>query len=378
MRFSLVLLLSVYGTSTIAAQSPIATQKLQLTLPPAIYAVPEVPTAIFFDNIVLTQTPADYQFDVTCDIGRSEDDRWLVTPTSDDVGDHKLTIAVSDKDGKPLETASTVLNVVSAESGDQIDRPIRLLIIGDSLTNATAYPNEIARLLSQAGNPKWEMLGTNRPGGADAKVGHEGYGGWTWHRFATHYEPKPDPARRKRSSPFVFLNDEEKPELNFPRYLNKHCDGVPPDYVVIMLGINDCFHPPPDDAALVNARIDTMFDSADQLLAAIRKAAPKAEIGFCLTTPPNARQAAFEANYKDRYTRWGWKRIQHRLVERQLEYVKNKGDALISIVPTELNLDPVDGYPVNNGVHPNGAGYKQIGATIYSWLKWKLSQSAAE
>jgi len=42
-------------------------------------------------------------------------------------------------------------------------------------------------------------------------------------------------------------------------------------------------------------------------------------------------------------------------------------------LPAELNLDPVDGYPVNNGVHPNAAGYKQIGDSIYSWLKWRLA-----
>ena len=37
-----------------------------------------------------------------------------------------------------------------------------------------------------------------------------------------------------------------------------------------------------------------------------------------------------------------------------------------------MNLDPVDGYPTNNGVHPNAEGYKQIGASIYAWLKARL------
>ncbi len=38
-------------------------------------------------------------------------------------------------------------------------------------------------------------------------------------------------------------------------------------------------------------------------------------------------------------------------------------------MPTELNIDPVDGYPENNGVHPNAAGYAQIGASFHAWLK---------
>jgi len=42
------------------------------------------------------------------------------------------------------------------------------------------------------------------------------------------------------------------------------------------------------------------------------------------------------------------------------------------VVPTELNLDPLDGYPADNGVHPNEFGYRQIGASIYAWLKARL------
>jgi lysophospholipase L1-like esterase len=146
--------------------------------------------------------------------------------------------------------------------------------------------------------------------------------------------------------------------------------------VVILLGINDCFSAPVEDASGVERRIDKMLTHADQLLDAIGKAAPKAQIGFCLTTPPNARQEAFEANYQDRYSRWGWKRIQHRLVQRELQYVVAKSDSRLSVVPTQLSIDPIDGYPANNGVHPNGNGYKQIGATIYSWLQAKLAESS--
>jgi hypothetical protein len=34
----------------------------------------------------------------------------------------------------------------------------------------------------------------------------------------------------------------------------------------------------------------------------------------------------------------------------------------------------VDGYPDNNGVHPNTVGYRQTGASFYCWLKWWLSE----
>jgi len=97
-------------------------------------------------------------------------------------------------------------------------------------------------------------------------------------------------------------------------------------------------------------------------------------IGICLTTPPNSREEGFQANYKGRYHRWGWKRIQHRLVQCEISRFVNRETEQFFLVPTQLNLDPVDGYPTNNGVHPNDLGYKQIGASIYAWLKARVEK----
>jgi lysophospholipase L1-like esterase len=151
--------------------------------------------------------------------------------------------------------------------------------------------------------------------------------------------------------------------------LTDECGGDPPDVVTFLLGINDCFSSNPEDPQGIDSRIDEVFKNADALLAAFSQSAPEAKLAICLTTPPNARQEAFEANYKDRYTRWGWKRVQHRLVQRQIEHYADREGERIFLVPTELNLDPVGGYPTNNGVHPNETGYRQVAASIYAWLK---------
>jgi lysophospholipase L1-like esterase len=349
---------------------------LRLTLPAELCAVVGVEMNVYFDNIVLTKTPEAYRFEVKCDVGQTDARRWGLTPTTKDVGSHPLVVSVSDAGGKQLARRSTRLVIVPADAG--ADRKVKLLIVGDSLTHATAYPNEVARLLSREGNPKWRMLGTHRPSSAAEGVAHEGYGGWTWVRFVTKYEPNPDGTHRKRSSPFVFLGRGGQPELNVARYFDEHFDGQRPDVVFFLLGINDCFGADPDDPAAIDARIDTMLKSATRLLTEFHKAAPDTDLAICITTPPNARESGFEANYKGRYHRWGWKRIQHRLVERlQSDYEPRSDDAELAmkhifVVPTQLNIDPVDGYPENNGVHPNGVGYQQIGASIYSWLKWRL------
>lgn len=363
----LILLLLLAVSPASAAEK---TQSLQLTLPPMFYAVPGVEMSIYYDNIVLTETPEKYKFEVDCEIGTVDQNRWTVTPTDSNVGQYSLSVKVTDADGANLGAANTVLQVSKPDAGANRDT-CRLLIIGDSLTNATTYSNEIARLLSTPGNPKWQMLGTHKPNSAAAGVAHEGYGGWTWQRFVSQYEPKPDGTNRKRSSPFVYLGKDGKPGLDLPRYFKEECNDQKPDYVIIMLGINDCFSAKQD---AIDEKIDGMFTQADILIKALQAAAPQAEVGICLTTPGNSRQEAFYANYKDRYSRWGWKKIQHRLVQRQIEKFKGRENENLFIIPTELNLDIVDGYPVNNGVHPNKVGYQQIGASIYAWLKYRMEQ----
>ena len=61
---------------------------------------------------------------------------------------------------------------------------------------------------------------------------------------------------------------------------------------------------------------------------------------------------------------------------RQGRRKRNSGNSLNNsqnLIPTELNLDVVDGYPPDNAVHSNALGYQQIGRTVYSWLKWRLA-----
>lgn len=345
---------------------------LELTLPPAVYAVPGVPMSIYFDNIVLTEKPEEYRFEVKCDMGATEARRWTVTPENKDVGNHPIEITVKDGQGKVIESGKSTLKVAKKEAG--AGRALRLLVVGDSLTHATFYPNEIARLLGEPGNPKWTMLGTHKPANAAPGVAHEGYGGWRWDTFLTKWEPLPPgvaagPLARKSTSPFLYANKDGKGKLDLPRYFKEECDGQAPDVVTFLLGINDCFGANPEDKAAMDKTIDAVLDNAEKLLAAFHTAAPKAVLAVGLTTPPNSRESGFEANYKGKYHRWGWKRIQHRLVERMLERLGNRQKDGIHLVPTELNLDPVDGYPDNNGVHPAPAGYAQIGASFYAWLK---------
>lgn len=343
---------------------------IRLTLPPQIYAVPEVEMNVYFANTVLTAPDEHVSFEVDCPLGQSDASHWTLTANPADVGSVPLTLRVKDSQGEIMESATTTLTIVPQQAG--AEKTIRLLIVGDSLTHASVYPNEIARLLDGPGNPEWKMLGTHRPSGAAERVAHEGYGGWTWAAFNSKFAA--DSTKPGSSSPFVFSGTDGNPSLNVARYFDERCQGERPNFSIVKLGINDCFGFNPDDAKQLDIQIDGVFVQAEKLLAEFRRAAPDAEIGICLTTPGNSRDEAFVANYKDRYSRWGWRQIQHRLVERQIAYFCERSAEKIFLIPTELNLDVVDGYPNNNAVHPNAHGYQQIGKTIFAWIKWRLDE----
>jgi len=357
-----------------AAPAPArSAEPLRLTLPPVLHAAPGTPFGIFFDNLVLEPESEKLHFRVDCRLGAATTDRWTLLPGAADAGDHPLEVEVTDpRDGRRA-SARAILRVAPADAG--ADRPLRLLIVGDSLTQASHYPNEIARLLSQPGGPRWTMLGTHQPANAAAGVAHEGYGGWTWAAFLSRWDAEPatpaaGPVRRSRS-PFLHAGADGRPTADLARYFREQ--GGVPDVVIFLLGINDCFGAPPDSPEGIDGRISEVLGHADRLLAAVRAAAPQAALAVGLTTPPNARESGFEASYKGRYLRWNWKRIQHRLVERMLAHHGGREAEDLHLVATHLHLDPLAGYPVDNGVHPNPAGYAQIGASFHGWLRCRLA-----
>ncbi|MBN8217481.1 MAG: SGNH/GDSL hydrolase family protein [Spirochaetes bacterium] len=343
---------------------------VRLTLPPYVYAVCGTSTALYFDNLVLSQTPESLRFTVVCDVkGTHEARRFSLTPAAGDAGEHPLTITVRDGNGIELGKASTILRVAPADAG--AGKALKLLIVGDSLTGASLYPTEIHRLMGSPGNPILTMLGTS--GAAKAPIAHEGYGGWTWRSFLSQVVEKPGATYRERTSPFLFV-ELGKTNLDLDRYFNQTLGGARPELVTFLLGINDCFGlgTKTGDPAAVDVGIDSVLSNADRLVGAFRAALPGATLGIGLTTPPNSREGAFVTNYKGAYHRWEWKLVQHRLVEKLIAKYGGREGEKLTLIPTELFIDPIDGYPVDNAVHPNNAGYRQIGTSFWCWMKWVL------
>ena len=358
--------------------------KCQLLLPKVIYAVPGQETNIYFDNVVLEPVPGKYLFDVTCAKGDQQTGRWTWTPTEKEAGDYPLQIEVRDMDDNILATGGTSIHVAKADAGT--GKPIKVLCIGDSLTAASVYTGELAKLGSASNNPQITLLGTTGPGSGNV---HEGYGGWRYETFLDKWvaNPAPDAAANLKSSPFLFM-ENGKPTFDFPRYLKEKLNGETPDYVTIMLGTNDVFGATDDNRT---DTVESMIGYANTLIAGIRAALPNAKIAILPPVPPNQSQDAFGANYHSGQTRWGYRKNQFLADLRLMQVFGDREKENLFLVPAYTNLDCAHNFPyasvaVNarnatkvergaNGVHPAAPGYLQIADSIFGWLKSQTENS---
>jgi lysophospholipase L1-like esterase len=366
--------------------------KLRLTLPPIIYAVPGGECNVYFDNVALALNPANYAFDVTCKKGAQQVERWTFTPTDKDLGDHAFTLEIRNEANRIIGRASATVRVSVADAGK--GQAVSVLLAGDSLTNASAYSKQLLDLCKKKGNPALTLIGTHGPGGKlkpDGTGGqnrHEGYGGWRAKHFATKFTGTPRKGHYKqRATPFMYPGPDGKPRLDFAAYCKEQNGGKGPDVVTIFVGCNDTFSASDGD---IDKRINEMLTHYDTLVKMVHTAYPKTVIGAFLPVPPVGTQDGFGKNYRSGQTRWQYKRNAHRVVERMIAKYGNREKENIFLVPVNVNLDCMSNYPVktvaknahsrkkvarqNNGVHPAREGYRQIGDSLYAWLKARMAE----
>ncbi len=371
---------------TSGSGQPAAGNPLRLLLPPDIHAVVGHEINIYFDNIMLAPNIKNYVIDVTCSRGRQDETRWRYTPSAEEVGEFGLNIKVMDGDLNVFGETSATVHVSAADAG--AGKQVSLITIGDSLTGAGYYPGEVYTLFQAEGNPALKMIGTNKCAVEGAL--NQGYGGWRWETFCTRWTDESD---YRAKSPFLRL-EGDKPVLDFQNYLDQYNDGQAPDFITILLGCNDTYGATealnPAGKPGIEAAIDTMMGYADMLLAEIRKVCPNTQIGICLLPPPASSQDAFGKDSECNQTRWQYRRNVQRVVERQLAKWAGREDENLFIVPLNVNLDCVNGYPTtvepvnvrsdktvtrqNNAVHPTPSGYYQLADGIYYWMKHRLAQ----
>ena len=363
---------------------------IRLLLPPRIYAVPGIEMNVYFDNVCLVVNRANYVFDVTCDKGAQQAERWTFVPTNEDVGQFPFVLEVRDEANRVIARAESVLVVAPKDAGAGV--PVRLLTIGASETHAAVYPAHLLDLFKTEGNPQFALVG-RAPDPKKPDVRIEGYGGWTAERFMTHFKAEKRPEGpldwkvwNACGSPFLYPDGEGKFKADFGQYCREFNQGKGPDFVTITLGGNDLFTCTDET---IDASIAKMFTYYDELIDMIRPVRKDTKIGAVLMYPPAASQDAFGANYRCGQTQWQYKRNMHRAYERMIEKYAGREAEHITLVPVKINLDCEHNFPtlkvpwnaqtktvglrLNNGGHPTEEGSRQIGDTIYCWMKAQLA-----
>ncbi len=392
-----VIAILVAGVSCIRAQeepapaaieeAPPVDEALRNVLPADIYAVPGVEVNVYYDNIILHPNSELLMWDVDCNMGAQQNERWTCTPTEAQVGAHPLTIKIVSPEIELLHQVQTMVHVIDPAAGALV--PLTMLCIGDSLTAASAYTGRLVTLFAEDASIDMTLIGEYGPRG-DSGNQHEGYPGWAADTFVNRWDPvgewkEIDGRNRRVRSPFLFDVDGE-PQLDFQQYLDKNNGGNTPDFITILLGCNDTFH---GTEETIEEKIDAFLGNMDKLLAEFARVAPDTEIGVLYLVPPSRYQDSFGANYTCSQTRWQYRRNVHRVVEREMETYLGREDENIFMVPAFVNVDSIYGFGgamvapnahssdkirrMTNGVHPTTAGYYQIGDAIYCWAKSRLA-----
>lgn len=354
-------------------------------IPARMVAIAGEPLAIYFDNLVLVKDIDSVRIDIQAgDLeAHNERRRWVLTPRLEDVGQHPMRVVVRDWANQTLATAEATLEVIPPL---QIRSEKNLLLVGDSLTHQNIYPNALHSLLELAAPGRVTFVGTHAPEPSlpidrdpQAGVRHEGYGGWSWELFASHYLPGKEELYKRTSSPFVFA-DSGQPQIDVQRYLKERAKVDRLDVAIFMLGLNETFAANPDDPAALENVLSTTSASADKVIAAFRKGAPDAQLLIAIPAPFTRSDVTFRFKYAEIKPEFGnaWRhrRIQHAYARHLMEHFEKAAIPNVIVVPSHLAIDIVDGYWIDDAGHPNEIGGLQLARAIYPYLSRALTVKA--
>lgn len=397
-----------WGVAIVLMASVFETQaKPAFFLPERLYAAPGLEVNVYYKDVFDSVVPERYAFQAASKKGRAERTRWCWIPTEADAGTSvPLVINAWDDDGIVAAVTTTV--EVAAAPTDR-KRPLTLALFADSGTNCR-FQDRIRDDMHAAGFAGYRPIGS-RKAAHSGGVPHDGFGGYTCRTFLTHYSVSEeeiahvqDAAEREQllalgvptkivhdwqrgllRSPLVQFRNGKK-ELDIPAWLQTVNDGVPPDVVLIELGVNDVFSYTGEMAEL-RARIRReVIPSFDRFVDVLKPFMPKAR--FALTTQPNGcSQDGFGVNYGS-----GWNEVQHRKIVFALnrELADFAARRQIDLVPVANAVDPFYGFlhakvkacavsdelvvRDSNAVHCSEEGGRQMGNAISAWLQCRWNE----
>lgn len=352
---------TIYLNNNSVRLSPTLIDSVGLVLPDTVFCSVLTENNIYFENVSQVPDYRDYVWDVTCDSGRTEYNRWTWTPASGTEGNYTLTLTVYNRINAVVESASTVIHVSKATVTGAARR---LLLIGDSITEASYYPQALKTL----GGDSLVFIGTQSPETAIAREGHTG-------RTYSWFESD-------EGSPFVFSVGGH---VDFTQYVSSN-EFSNPDIIYILLGTNDLV----GYALKTTSQIEAVAVSCDSLVSAAIEQIPGVMVVIGMTIPPSYSQDAWGNNYGNAGTRWFHKVNMLKFARALKARYGASGtlkNAQVSLHPVYVNLDTEHNMMYSetaynthtaqvynkqtNGVHPSEEGYNQMADAIWGVVRSK-------
>ena len=319
---------------------------------------------LFYKGIMLCKDPYQYNILVSCDIGNAYGRKYIVTPTADNVGTHKLTVTVTDDFGVELAKKSVTLNVVNKATAPTEN--INVLCVGDSLTAGGDWVDEVYRRLTKTSDktqhdadaPTGDGLSNITFVGKKTTAngaGYEGIGGWKYDLYI-------DPAQA--DNPFVYNG-----KVDFTAY----CTDLGIDHIdlcYILLGWNMAAYTEDNFKAKAKAFIDLLIAHN----ANIKIVLVGVQMPFLDGLGYNYGASGVYSNYRALqefvFNLDGWNK------DLAAEYAANITSINLSgqfdteygtwtrnIAVNSRSTEKIEEQ--NNGVHPKTEGYYQIADAVY-------------
>ncbi len=378
---------------------------------------------LYFANIIHPyQERMDVQ--VHCDYGRNYGTFWRLDAFPYDVNMFPLSIVVYDENGNLLAEKSTTIEIYEK---DACQAELSVLTIGDSMTQAQKYLEHVSERLRGI-----RFVGSRSFDGVIAHEGRGGFASEDYRRkhqdpyayspfvfpkgvdatdyygdisFWTVVNENPEanfyvydgyPKRFVRDGQIynredvlyqmkngteTIYQDAPQWEFHFGKYLQQQSFSMP-DAVSVLLGTNDIMKFTYDD---MESGIARTMQNMDEIIASIRENAPQSVLLLGLPILPTTSEYAFGKCFGTKKSAKQSRMIMKEYLRRMLEKWDGREAEKIYLVPMYAVIDPVNGFKtdafsnglyyealevhVGEAIHPNPAGYYQMGDALAAVLQ---------
>jgi lysophospholipase L1-like esterase len=289
----------------------------------------------FINQPLGTYVTASY----SCDIGGIDGNGdFVATPVAGNIGSHDLIVTIEDSGGNILAAERADLDVIAGENGSGTKK---ILMIGESTTagKVSYYDVGISAVLDHL---TIEYLGTQEYEGYK----HEGYSGKTSYWLVNDSD-----------SPFVKAG-----VVDIPAYFADNSIDTP-DFVHIMLGINDAFQLFSDVPTY--DELYAMVGYYNELIVPLLAYDANIQIIISLSITAEGTGAGWAASYGE--TRDSGLYMHRMLYMRQFlaaYYDYYNYNSRVTVCYSGLFVDRINDYYTTNAVHPKPEAYEDLGKAI--------------